>query len=118
MWSYGKASFDQTHIFTLNYTYDVPGLADPGNAPKDVFRDPGINNWDITLFKNFPIKSEQRSIQLRWELYNIFNHTQFSAVNATARFDSTTGAQTNGLFGTASAARSARVMQASLRFKF
>ena len=198
VWSYGKASFDQTHILTLNYTYDLPrlskfapnpvvrfaldnwqisgitsfssgtpggislsttsgadltgggdgqrvlvigdprlphgernilhmfkndvfaapGLNDPGNAPKDVFRNPGINNWDVTLFKNFPIKSEQRSLQVRWEFYNVFNHTQFSGVDNTARFDSTTGAQTNGLFGTATAARPGRVMQASLRFRF
>lgn len=55
--------------------------------------------------------------QLRWELYNAFNHTQWSAVNNAARFDNS-GAQVNTLFGTVTAARSARVMQGSLRFQF
>ena len=27
-----------------------------GNAGKVVFRGPGENNWDVALFKNFPIK--------------------------------------------------------------
>jgi hypothetical protein len=94
-----------------------PGMNDVGNAPKDVIRGPGRNNWDVTLFKNFPVKSEQRVLQFRWEFYNVFNHTQFSGVNTTAQFDAT-GKQVNGLFGTATAARSPRVMQVSLRLRF
>src|SRR5216684_5348066 len=46
-----------------------PAKGDPGNAPKDVFRGPGINNWDTTLFKILPIGSERRTLQLRWEVY-------------------------------------------------
>jgi hypothetical protein len=42
------------------------------------FRGPGVNNWNISLFKKFPLgKSEQRFIQLRMETYNAFNHTQW-----------------------------------------
>ena len=94
-----------------------PAKGDLGNAPKDVFRGPGFNSWDITLFKNFPIKSERRILTFRWEMYNAFNHTQYSDLNTSARFDPA-GAQTNALFGTVTSARAARVMQASLRFKF
>jgi hypothetical protein len=94
-----------------------PAKGDLGNAPKDVFRGPGFNSWDITLFKNFPIKSERRILTFRWEMYNAFNHTQYSGLNTSARFDPA-GAQTNALFGTVTSARAARVMQASLRFKF
>ena len=88
-----------------------------GNAPSEVVRGPGVTNFDATLFKNFPIKSEQRMIQLRWELYNMFNHTQFSGVNTAATFNAA-GVQTNTAFGQASSARAARIMQVSLRFKF
>ena len=37
---------------------------------------PGINNWDLSLFKNFPIK-ERLNLQLRLESFNTFNHTQW-----------------------------------------
>ncbi len=89
---------------------------DFGNAPRDVYRGPGINNWDFTLYKNFPI-TERTRLQFRWELYNLFNHTQFSAVDNNARFDSQ-GRQVNGQFGQVTAARSERQMQFSLRFDF
>jgi len=75
-------------------------------------------NSDVTLFKNFPIKSEQRALQLRWEVYNIFNHTNFTTVDNTARFNPVTGVQTNASFGRATAARNARLMQVSARFSF
>jgi outer membrane receptor protein involved in Fe transport len=88
-----------------------------GNAPKDVIRLPGFNNWDISLFKKIPIKTEARYFQLRWEMYNAFNHTQFSGVDTTARFDPQ-GNQVNPTFGQVTSARQARVMQASLRFSF
>ncbi len=87
-----------------------------GNAPKDVFRGPGINNWDISIFKTFPIR-ERMNAQFRWELYNAFNHTQFSGVNATARFDAA-GNQVNTALGQLTAAREPRRMQLSLRFSF
>ena len=94
-----------------------PAKGDYGNAPKDVFRGPGINNWDISLFKKFPIRSEARFIQFRWEMYNAFNHTQFATVDNTARFDAQ-GNQVNARFGQVITTRTPRVMQASLRFTF
>jgi hypothetical protein len=94
----------------------APARGDFGNAPRDVFRGPGINNWDFTLFKNFPIRERAR-FQLRWEFYNFFNHTQFSSVDSTARFDAQ-GRQVNGQFGQITGARLERQMQGALRFEF
>lgn len=95
-----------------------PGRLDFGNAPKDVFRGPGTHNWDMSLFKNIPLGSkEQRRLQFRWEVYNVFNQTQYSGVNTAARFD-VQGRQVNAQFGQITAARSPRVMQGSLRFQF
>jgi len=94
------------------------GRGDLGTDFSNVkFRGPGFNNFDVSLFKNFPVFSEKRTIQFRWEFYNLFNHTQFSGVNNTARFD-TAGNQVNAQFGWATAARNERRMQASLRFNF
>ncbi len=98
--------------------FAVPGKGDPGNAAKNSVRNPGVNNEDLALSKRFPLKSEKRSITFRWEAYNAFNHTQYSGINTSARFDLTTGAQTNSLFGQVTSTRAPRIMQGSLRFTF
>jgi hypothetical protein len=89
-----------------------------GNAPKDVFRGPGINNWDASLFKNFRILRENHlQGQFRVEAYNVFNHTNFSGVNTTAQFDKN-GVQTNQQFGQYDAAQFPRRLQLALRLTF
>ncbi len=94
-----------------------PARGDVGNAHKDIIRLPGVNNWDVTLFKRIPFKSGRRYLQFRWEMYNVFNHTQFSGVDTTARFNAA-GTQVNPTFGQINASRSPRIMQGSLRFTF
>ncbi len=80
-------------------------------------RNPGINNWDMALYKTVPIYERFR-LQFRVETYNTFNHTQFSGVDTTARFDPATGAQVNSRFGEMTGARDARIMQLALRLLF
>jgi hypothetical protein len=98
--------------------FAVPGKNDPGNAAKNSVRNPGVNNTDLSLTKRFPVKGESRYFQLRWEAYNTFNHTQYSGMNTTARYDLNTGQQVNALFGQVTSTRAPRVMQGSLRFTF
>jgi hypothetical protein len=51
---------------------------------KTCFRLPGTNNWDISVFKNFNLAREGKvRMQYRLELYNAFNHTQFTGVDTT-----------------------------------
>ena len=89
-----------------------------GNAPKDVFRLPGTNNWDISLFKTFQLTRDGGvRIQYRLELYNAFNHTQFTSVDTTARFDGS-GNQVNALFGSYTAAANARRIVMGLKLNF
>src|SRR5439155_690611 len=85
-WNYGLAAFAR------------PPRGNAGSSPKDVVRGPGINNWDLTLFKNIPFNGGRRRAQLRWEIYNVFNHTQFATVDSAARFDAA-GNQVNARFG-------------------
>ena len=73
---------------------------------------------DFALVKRFQLKNEKQFFQFRWEAYNAFNHTQYSSINTAARYDLTTGAQVNALFGQVSGTRAPRVMQGSLRFTF
>jgi hypothetical protein len=98
--------------------FAVPGKGDFGNAAKNSVRNPGVNNTDLALAKRFLVGSEKRFFTFRWEGYNAFNHTQYSGINTSARFDLNTGAQTNALFGQVTSTRTPRVMQGSLRFTF
>ncbi len=89
-----------------------------GNAPKDVFRLPGTNNWDISLFKNFNLAKEGRvRMQYRLEMYNAFNHTQFTGVDTTARFDANNN-QVNALFGSYTSAANSRRIVMGLKLNF
>jgi hypothetical protein len=47
-----------------------------GNAGRNIIHGPGINNWDFQLTKQFPIRESVR-MELRAEVFNIFNHAQF-----------------------------------------
>src|SRR5439155_9431241 len=69
-----------------------PPQGDHGNAGAVVARGPGVNNWNMSLFKN--VKVGHARMQFRAEAYNVFNHTQFSRVNTDPLFD-TQGNQTN-----------------------
>lgn len=87
-----------------------------GNASKDVFRGPGINNWDMSLFKNLNF-GERWHAQIRVEAYNVWNHTQFTTVNTSATF-STAGVQTNAALGQYTAAANPRQLQLAARITF
>jgi hypothetical protein len=89
-----------------------------GNAAKDLFRLPGTNNWDISLFKNFNLGREGKvRMQYRLEMYNAFNHTQFTGVDTTGRFDAN-GNQVNALFGSYTTAANARRIVMGLKLNF
>ena len=97
--------------------FGIPNMATLGNAAKYVLRGPGRNNWDISMFKDFKMTERFRA-SFRCESYNTFNHTQFSGLDLTARFDVTSGAQTSPTFGNLTSAGLARRMQLALRVNF
>ena len=67
-------------VFSPNATNCPNAVHLQGNAGRHQLEVPGINNWDISVFKQIPI-TERFSAQLRAEFYNAWNHTQFSAPN-------------------------------------
>jgi Carboxypeptidase regulatory-like domain len=123
--SHGNRTFDRW--FNTD-AFAMPALpsgttVDPGNASIYPIRGPGQNNWDITLTKKFPLKSESRNFQFRAEFYNAWNHTQFQAVDNFALFNTDPqsgpiGEQVNTDFGHVTATRQPRVIQLSLRLEF
>jgi hypothetical protein len=105
--------------------FDTTAFAPPtraefgiGNAPKDVLRGPGINNFDVTVIKNIPIgQSDAKRLQFRFEFYNFFNHASFQGVDTTARFDAQSR-QVSGTFGQYTSTLDARRIVLGLKFYF
>jgi hypothetical protein len=89
-----------------------------GNASKYPLVGPGVENFDISLFRNVPLGSnETRRLQLRFETYNTLNHAQFMAFDNNARF-SATGAQVNLQFGQYTASSPGRRVSIGLKLYF
>lgn len=88
-----------------------------GNIGLNVLYGPGVNNWDIAVSKRVPLGTEERFLQFRTEMFNAWNHTQFSGLYTGARFDKA-GNQVDPNFGAFSAARNPRIIQLSLKLYF
>ena len=114
----GQAIFPTSVAFALA-RYHPDGSLDAGfgNAGVGILRGPGVNNWDITASKRIPLRSEERFLQFRTELFNAWNHTQFASLFTAARFDAQ-GRQVDSNFGAFRAARPARIIQLSLKVVF
>ena len=71
----------------------VPGIGDRGPYDRFYLRNPGFNNHDLSVFKNFPLPggNASRYLQFRLEMFNVFNHTQFSGVNRTTNLTNGAG---------------------------
>jgi outer membrane receptor protein involved in Fe transport len=97
--------------------FTVPALGTFGNSPRNNVRLPGVNNWDLSVFKNFEIPwfggaaaANTATVQFRVDLFNAFNHTQFSGVNLTLP----ASGPLNG-FGAVTSARTPREIQVALK---
>jgi hypothetical protein len=79
---------------TINAWFSTSSFADPvapwaggpnqgfGNAAKDAVKGPGIQNWNISLFKSIPFRQEgMPRLELRFESFNTFNHMNPQGVN-------------------------------------
>jgi hypothetical protein len=57
------------------------GLPNASTVGRNTLLAGGINNFDLTLTKSFPI-GEQRRLEFRWEAFNALNHPQFTQIPA------------------------------------
>ena len=92
------------------------GRLDIGNAPARFFRLPWIRETNLSFFKNFALGGNRR-MQIRWEIYNLLNTVNWSAIDTSAQFNPA-GEQVDLQFGKATAARDPRIMQGAIRFSF
>ena len=79
-----------------------------GNANRRFFHGPGLNNWDMALLKNTNL-TETKSLQIRIEAFNIWNHAQF--INPSGVINSSN-------FGVVNSARDPRFVQIGAKFLF
>jgi hypothetical protein len=79
-----------------------------GTSPRHVLEGPGINNWDLSVFKNNRI-NERIGLQFRFEAFNLFNHPSF--LGMATGFDS-------GNFGQVTSALDGRIIQFGLKLVY
>jgi hypothetical protein len=112
--------------FDVNYYSKTPPTGRVGTAGRDQFYGPGLVNFDFAAAKNFPLHSERLRLQFRADLFNIFNHTNFSnpitnQSNANfGKITSTVGSAVATAVGTTAGlvGGGPRVVQLSMRLSF
>jgi hypothetical protein len=91
-------------------SFAAPADLQFGSASRNSIRGPGRANWNMALFKSFPIKGrEGMHFEFRGETYNTFNHTQFHDVNTSF---------TDGNFGKITDVWDPRIIQLGAKFVF
>jgi hypothetical protein len=107
--------------------FALPGVGGIGSLGKGSIRGKAINNMDFSVVKNWRLK-ERYGVQFRAEMFNAFNHTNFTGFNANLQFDAVQtlasgpnpnfGRPTNGSFGTLNNAQAPREIQFGFKFIF
>ena len=89
-------------------SFAAPGYGFFGTAANGSLTGPGLVTFDMALYKDFRL-TERQTIQFRAELFNIFNHTNFSGISTSL------GA---GNFGQVTSALDPRIVEFALRYHF
>lgn len=90
--------------------FGVPAFGVYGNSTIGAYREPGVENWDLSMQKSFMIpKLETNRLQFQTDFFNAWNHTQWGYTN---NFLGTTQ------YGWVQAAHTARQIQFSLKYLF
>jgi hypothetical protein len=88
-----------------------------GNARRNIILGPGFQNWDISLFKAFPLNERSR-FEFRAEFFNAFNHVNPDFADPNAFVENIATELGSPGFGQAQAAREPRFIQFALKFYF
>lgn len=106
----GAALSAKDHYLFDPNTFARAPIGVQGNAGRNPLRGPGIANFDWALFKDTHI-TESTRLELRFEFYNLFNHTQFNSSGVSTNLNSSN-------FGRILAARDPRLIQLAAKFYF
>ena len=105
-----KVDENGNHLFFNREAFATGPVGTFGNANRQFFHGPGINNFDIGLMKRTTI-TESTAFEIRAEFFNVVNHVQF--FNPDGNF-SNAGDQ----MGVVTQARDPRIGQLSAKFYF
>jgi hypothetical protein len=107
-----------------NFWFNTAAFAAPaagtfGNAPRNLLYNPGEQQWDLAIFKNFTLGGSRR-LQIRGEAFNFINHPNWDNVQTGTLPGSLGFADpTSANFGRVTNKRSSpRDIQLSLRYQF
>lgn len=89
--------------------FTAPAAGYFGTAGTGILRGPGLINFDVTLKKTFKITERMGRLEFRAEVFNVFNHTNFTTVSTNYG---------SGTFGQVTAAADPRIMEFALRLHF
>jgi hypothetical protein len=103
------------YIKTQCFSFPAPGVL--GDLGRNTLRGPRYVDVDASLFKNIPIWHEKYNLQLRAEVFNLANHTNFR-VQATGLFNSSGGVLTSAGQLPAPTLTSSRQFQFGAKFVF
>jgi hypothetical protein len=103
--------------------FDIYAFARPlngtfGNMGRNIIRGPGVNKWDLAVFKNFFYGEHKSSAQFRAEAFNVFNRASFNNPATSLTITSTGLTPTANSFGVIPGTRDARVMQLAVKLTF
>ncbi len=58
--------------------FTMPAAFTYGNAGRDIVTGPGLDDFDATMQKEFPVRENMR-LQFRLDIFDFFNHPNFNA---------------------------------------
>jgi len=88
-----------------------------GNAGRNIIQGPGFQNWDLSLFKTFPIREERR-IEFRAEFFNAWNHANPEFTNPDTVAENSGTELGSAAYGFTGFTRPPRRIQFALKFYF
>jgi hypothetical protein len=97
--------------------WSIPTAGTFGNSPRNPVNGPHLTQVDMALMKMTPIREGQQ-LEFRTEFFNIFNHPNFAAPNATFATGSTTFGTISSPFGTSIGFGTSRQIQFALKYMF
>jgi Carboxypeptidase regulatory-like domain/TonB dependent receptor len=90
-----------------------------GDAGRNIVRGPSYQDWDLSIFKNFPLR-EQMRVEFRADFFNIWNKTNFltGPTGSDGQFEPVSVELGTAQMGFPQAARDPRLIQFALKFLF
>jgi outer membrane receptor protein involved in Fe transport len=97
--------------------FTLPAANTRGNLGRNTLVGPGLINSDVSLIKSFALTGRQ-SVQLRLEIFNVFNRPNFSVPSGRVVFTNAAGAVAPNAGRITSTVTTARQVQLGIKYLF